>query len=98
MMAMHKTAYALVVVGALNWGLVGLFNFNLVSAIFGMWPMLEKLVYILIGLSAIYEAMIHMSYCKYCMMGGDKWDKGSMVTESMPKMTTKKSTKKKSRR
>lgn len=67
-MVMHKTAYALVIVGALNWGLVGLFNFNLVMAIFGTWPMIERLIYILVGLSAIYEAMIHMSYCKYCMM------------------------------
>lgn len=65
-MGLHKTAYALVVVGALNWGLVGLLNFNLVSALFGTWPMLEKVIYILVGLSAIYEGMIHMSYCKYC--------------------------------
>lgn len=68
MMMMHKTAYALVIVGALNWGLVGLFDFNLVNMLFGAWPMVEKLVYILVGLSAVYEAMIHMSYCKECMM------------------------------
>lgn len=79
MMIMHKTAYALVIVGALNWGLVGLFNFNLVSAIFGMWPTLEKLIYILVGLSAIYEMMIHMSYCKYCMMDMGGTDKGMMM-------------------
>lgn len=65
-MGIHKTAYALVVVGAFNWGLVGLFNFNLVSALFGAWPMLEKLIYVLVGLSAVYEGMIHMSYCRDC--------------------------------
>jgi len=64
----HKIAYALVIVGALNWGLVGLFDFNLVSTIFGAWPWIEKLIYILVGLSAVFEAMVHMSYCKYCMM------------------------------
>ncbi len=67
-MSMHKTAYALVIIGALNWGLIGLFNFNLVSMIFGAWPSFEKLVYILVGLSALYEATTHMSYCKICMM------------------------------
>ncbi len=73
MMMMHKTAYALVIVGALNWGLVALFDFNLVSAIFGAWPGVERLIYILIGLSAVVEAMMHMSYCNYCMgdMGGE---------------------------
>jgi len=65
---MHKTAYALVIVGALNWGLVGVFNYNLVSMIFGSWPMLEKLIYILVGLSAVYEAVAHMTYCKECCM------------------------------
>ncbi len=67
-MMMHKTAYALVIVGALNWGLIGLFDFNLVSVIFGTWPMLEKLIYIFVGLSALYEATTHMSCCKACMM------------------------------
>lgn len=70
MMVLHKTAYALVIVGALNWGLVALFDLNLVSAIFGTWPGVEKLIYVLVGLSALYEAMIHMMYCKYCVMGG----------------------------
>ena len=70
-MMIHKTAYALVIVGALNWGLIGLFNFNLVSMLFGTWPMLEKLIYILVGLSAIYEATTHMSYCRCCMMEGE---------------------------
>lgn len=69
-MMIHKTAYALVIVGALNWGLIGFFNYNLVSMVFGSWPMLEKLIYILVGLSAIYEATIHMSYCGCCESGG----------------------------
>ncbi|KKU32311.1 hypothetical protein A3K29_05860 [Candidatus Collierbacteria bacterium RIFOXYB2_FULL_46_14] len=68
MVMKHKIAYALVIVGALNWGMIGLFDFNLVSTIFGAWPWLEKLIYILVGLSAIFEAMVHMSYCKYCLM------------------------------
>jgi uncharacterized protein len=45
---------ALVIVGALNWGLVGLFDFNLVSAIFGA-NVLTRIIYILVGIAAIYE-------------------------------------------
>lgn len=51
----------LVWVGALNWGLVGLFNFNLVTALIGQWPMVEKAVYILVGASALLEVVTHKS-------------------------------------
>jgi uncharacterized membrane protein YuzA (DUF378 family) len=47
-------AFVLVVVGGLNWGLVGLFQFNLVSALFGSVSTLETLTYVLVGLSAVY--------------------------------------------
>lgn len=50
---MGTIAFILVVVGGLNWGLVGAFGFNLVEAIFGM-SMVANIVYILVGLSAIY--------------------------------------------
>ena len=45
----------LVIVGGLNWGLVGLFDFDLVAAIFGAGSMLSRLVYILVGLSAGWQ-------------------------------------------
>ena len=51
-------ALVLVVVGGLNWGLVGLVDFNLVAAIFGATSMLSRIVYVLVGLSAIYLAVI----------------------------------------
>jgi len=47
-------ALILIIVGGLNWGLVGLFDFDLVAAIFGMMSALSRIVYILVGLSAIY--------------------------------------------
>ena len=47
-------AFVLVIIGGLNWGLVGLFNFNLVTTIFGALPWLERLVYILVGIAAAY--------------------------------------------
>lgn len=47
-------AYVLVLVGALNWGLVGAFKFNLVEAILGDMTALARIVYVLVGLSAVY--------------------------------------------
>ena len=46
---------ALVIVGGLNWGLVGAFNFDLVAAIFGEGSALSNIVYVLVGLSALYQ-------------------------------------------
>ena len=44
----------LVIVGAINWGLVGLFNFDLVAGIFGSMTWLSKIIYDLVGLSGLY--------------------------------------------
>ena len=41
-------------IGALNWGLIGLLNFNLVSFLFGDLSMITRLVYILVGISGLY--------------------------------------------
>ena len=48
-------AAILLVVGGLNWGLVGLLNFDLVATIFGAGSMLARIVYGLVGLSAVYQ-------------------------------------------
>ena len=57
-----KTAYwfalVLVIVGAVNWGLVGLFQFDLVAALFGSASVLSRLVYSLVGLAGIVLAGI----------------------------------------
>lgn len=47
-------ALVLVIVGGLNWGLVGLFNLDLVELILGSIPILQRIVYIVVGLAAIY--------------------------------------------
>ena len=52
--ALDWIALILVVVGGLNWALVGIFGFDLVAAIFGDMSFLSRSVYILVGLSAIY--------------------------------------------
>ncbi|NSX00166.1 DUF378 domain-containing protein [bacterium] len=50
-------AAILLVVGGLNWGLVGLIDFNLVDYLFSSMPSVEKLVYSLVGLSAVYQVV-----------------------------------------
>jgi len=52
------TALVLVIVGGLNWGLVGLFGYDLVAQLFGAAPMIKNIVYDLVGLAAIYLAVI----------------------------------------
>ncbi|MDD3642004.1 MAG: DUF378 domain-containing protein [Candidatus Krumholzibacteria bacterium] len=56
--ALDWIALILIVVGGLNWGLVGLFRFNLVEAIFGGAPVIERIIYVLVGLSALYTIFI----------------------------------------
>jgi len=63
---LHYVAFVLLVVGGLNWGLWGLFQFNLVSALFGAGSALEMWVYILVGLSAVFIGVTHMNDCKIC--------------------------------
>jgi uncharacterized membrane protein YuzA (DUF378 family) len=50
-------AATLLVVGGLNWGLVGIFNFDLVAALFGQASFLSNTVYALVGVSAAYQAL-----------------------------------------
>ena len=54
MTAISRTALALVIIGAINWLMVGLLRFNLVSAIFGDMSVLSRIVYVLVGLAGIY--------------------------------------------
>jgi uncharacterized membrane protein YuzA (DUF378 family) len=54
----------LVIVGGLNWGLVGIFKFDLVAAIFGEMKIISRLVYTLVGLSAIYLAVVSSKLAK----------------------------------
>ena len=47
--------WTLLAIGGLNWGLIGLFNFDLVAAIFGEMSVLSRIVYIIVGLAALYD-------------------------------------------
>jgi hypothetical protein len=55
-------ALILLIVGGLNWGLVGIFDFNLVSYFFGEMSTVSRLVYDLVGLSAIYLLAVSLGF------------------------------------
>jgi hypothetical protein len=57
MKAFDVIVAALLVIGGLNWGLVGLFRFDLVAIILGDMSALSRIIYIVVGLSAVYQAL-----------------------------------------
>ncbi len=54
----------ILVIGGINWGLLGLFNFNLVGMLFGATSFLTKIIYILVGVSAIYSIMFYSYFTR----------------------------------
>jgi len=71
----HMIAWILLLVGGLNWLLVGLGGFlggswNIVYLVFGSFPVLEWLIYVLVGLAAVYEIFTHKKNCRSCGSGG----------------------------
>ncbi|HEX8214173.1 MAG TPA: DUF378 domain-containing protein [Allosphingosinicella sp.] len=55
MRTINLITLTLLIVGGLNWGLVGLLEFDLVAALFGEMSLLSRIVYILVGLSALWQ-------------------------------------------
>ena len=53
-------ALILMIIGSINWGLVGAFNFDLVAAIFGEMSMASRVVYVLVGLAGLYGLTMPM--------------------------------------
>jgi uncharacterized membrane protein YuzA (DUF378 family) len=64
MKVLKTIAIILLIIGGLNWGLVGLFNFDLVVAIFKTVPVITRIIYVLVGLSAVYVIAAYKSICK----------------------------------
>jgi len=68
MKEIHMLTFTMVIVGALNWGLVGALNINLVNMLFGGFASLETVIYLLVGVSAIAEVIMHANCCKWCAL------------------------------
>lgn len=54
MKIIDKIALVLIIIGAINWGLIGFFKFDLVAAIFGQMSVISRIVYALVGLSGLW--------------------------------------------
>lgn len=75
MKGLHGIAFILVIIGALNWGLIALGfwlgkNWNVVNLVFGQWPTVENVVYLLVGLSALVIGFSHRKDCRTCNPSG----------------------------
>ncbi|AFC71995.1 hypothetical protein ASQ44_06530 [Rickettsia rhipicephali] len=59
------TVHLLSSIGAINWGLVGLFNFNFVTLLFGSFPIIVTILYIIIGFCGVYSFLcLGKLFCK----------------------------------
>lgn len=64
---LHKIAFILIIIGGINWLLVGVANWDIGSIFGGMNALVSRIVYILVGLSAIYLVATHKNDCKKCV-------------------------------
>lgn len=56
--------YAIVIIGAINWGLVGLFNFDLIAYLFTNMEGVQRILYSLVGLAAVVNLVLELTVCK----------------------------------
>lgn len=54
MKIVDKIALILIIIGAINWGLIGIFHFNLVDSIFGTMSVISRIIYALVGISGLW--------------------------------------------
>lgn len=66
MSKLHYLTFLLLVVGGLNWLLVGLFQWDVGDIFGGQEAAISRIIYLLVGVSAIYEISTHKSSCKEC--------------------------------
>jgi hypothetical protein len=66
MKGLHGVAFLLLVVGGLNWLLVGLFGWDVGELFGGQGAWFSRVVYVLVGLSAVFLVFNHRKECKYC--------------------------------
>lgn len=62
------TSYILLIIGALNWGLIGFFDYDLIAVLFGDMTLISRIIYSLIGLSA-FVSVITISFCNKRPLG-----------------------------
>ena len=66
MKGLHIVTFILVIIGALNWGVWAVSGWEIGKLFGGMDAMVSKIIYVLVGLSAIYELAMHKKCCRIC--------------------------------
>jgi uncharacterized membrane protein YuzA (DUF378 family) len=66
MKSLHTVSFILLVIGGLNWLLLGLFGWEIGVLFGGQAMLISRIIYVLVGLSAINEVIIHKGICKEC--------------------------------
>ena len=61
MKVLDTIALILVIIGGINWGLIGFFQFNLVGSLFGSFSMLSRIIYALVGIASLYSISFFMT-------------------------------------
>jgi len=61
MRTFNAIVLTLVIIGGINWGLIGLFNYNLVDSLFGSMSLVSRIIYTLVGISAIWAIAFYNS-------------------------------------
>jgi len=79
---LHKVAFLLLLVGGLNWLLYAIFGWEISRFLGGMDGIVAKLLYVLIGLSAVYEIVMHKKTCRDCDAGSSAG--GSSASAASP--------------
>ncbi len=69
MKALHMVAFLVLVVGGLNWLAVGAIGWDLGNLFGGQDALISRVIYIVVGLAALYELFAHKSRCKECSTG-----------------------------
>lgn len=63
---LHMLTFTLLAIGGLNWGLLAVTGWEIGEIFGGMDEMISRVIYILVGLSAVYEIAMHSKHCRMC--------------------------------
>lgn len=69
-MKLHSISFFLLIIGGLNWLIFGIWGIDVGTWLGGMDTSIAKIIYVLVGLAAIYEILMHKKICKMCDKGG----------------------------
>ncbi len=75
---MHKITFILLVIGGLNWLVFGIASWDIGQLFGGMDAMVSRVIYVVVGLAALYEIVTHKANCRACT------EKKPVTTGSMP--------------